>query len=80
MRPIDCNELVEIVTHYLEDALPEDERRRFEEHLETCPGCETYLEQMRITLRVVGRLEPETLDPALREDLLAAFRGFQRRC
>jgi anti-sigma factor RsiW len=80
MRPIDCNELVEIVTDYLEGTLPEAERRRFDEHLGICPGCDAYLAQMRAVLKVVGRIEPDALDPAMRDDLLAAFRGFQRRC
>lgn len=50
-----CQELVELVTDYLEGALTEAERERFEAHLSGCPGCEHHVEQMRVTLRLVGR-------------------------
>ena len=34
-----CQELVELVTDYLEDALSPAERVRFEEHLIVCPDA-----------------------------------------
>jgi anti-sigma factor RsiW len=48
-----CQELVELVTDYLEDALTPEERERFEAHLDDCPGCRAYVEQMRVTIRLV---------------------------
>lgn len=51
-----CQEFVELVTDYLEDALSPAERARFEEHLRECHWCTRYVEQMRVTIRVVGRL------------------------
>jgi anti-sigma factor RsiW len=68
-----CKELVELVTDYLEGALPARERARFEEHLVDCPGCETYLEQMRQTIRVLGALSEERIEPRARERLLQVF-------
>lgn len=72
--PLVCQEFVELVTDYLEGALPEEERIRFEAHLAECDGCTGYLEDMR---RLVGSLhdapEPPP-DPATREALLRAFR------
>ncbi len=73
-----CEELVELVTAYLEGALGAAARRRFEAHLAECPGCERYLDQMRQTLRLVGRLSPEELSPEARETLRAAFRAWKR--
>lgn len=73
-----CSELVELVTEYLEGTLPEDDRRRFEEHLAECPYCVNYLDQMRETIRVLGRLPEESLEPRAREELLVAFRGWRR--
>ena len=61
-----CQELVEIVSDYLEGALPEADRERFEAHLEICEGCRRYLDQMRTTIRVVGTLTEETWIPVLR--------------
>ena len=74
-----CAELVELVTDYLEDALPPLERERFELHLVICDGCRIYLEQMRQVLRAAGRLEESSLRPEARATLLQAFRGWRRR-
>lgn len=73
-----CQELVELVTDYLEARLPVAEQERFEAHLDVCQGCRTHLEQMRQTLRVAGRLREEAVPPAERDALLAAFRGWKR--
>jgi anti-sigma factor RsiW len=71
-----CRDIVEIVTDYLEDALSPDVRARVELHLETCPGCLAYLDQMRETVRLLGRLPEESLEPGLREELVHAFRDW----
>ena len=73
---IPCREMVELVTDYLEGALSWRERRRFERHIAGCDGCRAYLEQMRQTLRVLGRLDEETISPEAREALLHAFRDW----
>ena len=73
-RELSCSQVVEIVTAYLEDELSASDRERVEEHLVFCDGCTTYLEQMRETIVLTGRLEPEDIPPALQEKLLAAFR------
>jgi predicted anti-sigma-YlaC factor YlaD len=72
-----CRELVELVSDYLEGALSEDDRARFESHIEMCEGCTAYLDQMRKTLRMVGALEPEAVSPEAEQELLAAFRGWK---
>jgi anti-sigma factor RsiW len=74
---LSCAEFVELVTDYLEGALEAGSRLRFEEHLAECEGCETYLEQMRQTLRLLGRIPRETLSEEVRERLLAAFRDWK---
>jgi anti-sigma factor RsiW len=73
-----CAELVELVTDYLEDALPASERQRFERHIGTCVGCTNYLEQMKTTVRLMGRLTEDTLPNGAKEDLLAAFRTWKQ--
>jgi anti-sigma factor RsiW len=72
-----CHELVDLVTDYLEDALAPELRARFELHLSACPGCVDYLEQMRHTIRSVGHLREESLEPTVREQLLRAFRTWR---
>jgi anti-sigma factor RsiW len=73
-----CQELVELVTEYLEGALPARDRARFERHIGECPYCDRYLDQMRITIRTLGRLAEETIAPEAREELLHAFRDWKR--
>jgi predicted anti-sigma-YlaC factor YlaD len=73
-----CQELVEIVSNYLEGALPEADRERFDAHLEICEGCRRYLDQMRTTIRVVGALTEDDLDPDARDQLLQLFREWNR--
>ena len=76
-RELICQELVELVTSYLDDALPADERERVERHLAGCSGCRAYLEQVRITLRLLGTLSAEDIPTAMQQDLLAVFRGLR---
>jgi anti-sigma factor RsiW len=68
-----CRELVELVTEYLEGALPTERAVAFDQHLERCPGCETYLQQIRGTIRLTGELREDELSPEILEPLLAAF-------
>jgi anti-sigma factor RsiW len=74
---MDCNELVELVTAYLDGALDADTRARFEAHLAGCDGCANYLQQFRETVRTVGKIGDDELDPAFRNRLLDAFRDFK---
>ena len=68
-----CQEFVELVTAYLEGALPEQHRVAFEEHMRLCPGCEHYLVQFRQTIDLIGELPEETVSAPARQQLLAAF-------
>ena len=74
-----CQELVELVTDYLEGALPGADVERFESHLVICPGCATYVDQFRETIRLTGRLREDDLEPAARETLLSQFRTWKQR-
>jgi anti-sigma factor RsiW len=75
---ITCRELVELVTDYLEGALPEADHARFEEHLAICQPCVAYVEQIRLTIAVSGAIGEEQLDPEARDELLAVFRDWKR--
>jgi anti-sigma factor RsiW len=79
MTEMVCNELVEVITDYLEDALPVEERRRFEAHLGECPFCVSYVEQMRATVARLGVLSDATLAADARGGVLDAFRGWRGR-
>jgi anti-sigma factor RsiW len=76
IEQLSCQEFVELVTDYLEGALPEEERLRFEEHISRCDGCSAYIEQIRQTVAVAGRLTPDALSPVAERELLDAFRDW----
>jgi anti-sigma factor RsiW len=78
VEDLPCNELVELVTDYVEGRLDRPTRERFDAHLMGCQGCRTYLEQMRQTIRSLGRLTEESIHPEARQRLLAAFRDWKR--
>jgi anti-sigma factor RsiW len=77
MKPMDCNELVELVTAYLDGALDADTRARVEAHLVDCDGCANYVQQFRETVRTVGKISDDQLDPAFRNRLLDAFKNYR---
>jgi anti-sigma factor RsiW len=70
--------MVELVTTYVEDRLSRRDRRRFDAHIAGCDGCSRYLEQMRETIRLTGRLEPDAVPAAARDALLEAFREWKQ--
>jgi anti-sigma factor RsiW len=77
-RAITCRELTEVVTDYLEGAMPAAERARLDAHLELCEGCVNYVAQMRQTIRAVGELHAEEVEATVPDDVLAAFRAWRR--
>jgi anti-sigma factor RsiW len=72
-RDIACNELVELITEYLEGTLPATEAAAIEAHFTICEGCQRYLDQMRATLAALGSVPVETLSDDAISTLLAAF-------
>jgi anti-sigma factor RsiW len=75
--PLVCQEMVELITDYLEDELPRSQRRRFEAHIAGCEHCTEYLEQMRATIRLTGYLRAEDLTPAMREEFGELYRRWR---
>jgi hypothetical protein len=72
-----CQELAELVTDYLEGALSRWQRFRFRLHIAACRDCTRYVQQMRVTIAVTGRIRAEDIAPEVRDHLLAAFRGWK---
>ena len=75
---ISCQEVVELVTGYVDGALDAEEASLFEQHLNFCDGCVWYVDQMRATIATVGRVEEEEVPPEARDRLMAAFRDWRR--
>ncbi len=74
---LNCLELVELVTAYLEGGLSSGERKRFDAHLSACDGCTMYVEQMRRTIELTGTLGIDDVSPEAEEALLRAFRDWR---
>ena len=76
-----CAELVELVTDYIEDALPAAERARIDAHLSVCPPCVHVIEQWQTVIRLSGRLDEghaDRLPTDQRAQLMTAFRDATR--
>lgn len=74
-----CVEVVELVSDYLDGVLDPETHGRVEQHLQLCPGCRVYVEQVRETVRALGALPSDGLPDAAVSELTAAFREFSRR-
>ena len=75
-EPMDCRDLVELVTAYLDGSLDPDTRARFDLHLLDCDGCDNYLQQFRVTVETLGKTGDD-VDPAFRSRLMDAFRDWR---
>jgi anti-sigma factor RsiW len=73
-----CKELVDLVTHYLEDALPAEDRTRFQAHLAECPWCVEYVAQIERTISAVGASWRDVESDARMAELLELFRDWKR--
>ena len=68
------------VRHALDEGgMPAQRRLLLEEHLAACDGCQTYLEQLRATIRLAGTLREDDLGPQARAALLGVFRDWKRQ-
>jgi predicted anti-sigma-YlaC factor YlaD len=74
---MNCKELVELVTDYLEEKLSAADVVRFEQHLSSCNGCRRYLDQMKQTIQVVGFAPRDALTTQQWQDLLSIFRDWK---
>jgi anti-sigma factor RsiW len=74
-----CQEMVELVTDYLEGRLDDAARERFEAHVAECDACTLYIEQMRMTIVALGHIPAESISPEAEEELVAAFRNWRAR-
>jgi predicted anti-sigma-YlaC factor YlaD len=78
MDNLSCQEVVELVTDYLEQALLPEKRIQFEEHIVDCPGCHTYIEQVQQTIVMLRNLAKQPMFPETKQELLAIFRNWKR--
>ena len=72
-----CRQAVELVTDYLEGALSQTQRRRFEAHLARCPDCPEYLAQMRAVITLAGSITPDDMTPRMRGEFIGLYRRWR---
>ena len=77
VRELSCQEVVELVTDYLEDAMDAPLRASFDAHLAVCPHCTHYLEQIEAAIGIAGTIRVDELSPSFRAGLVEAFRDFR---
>ena len=77
-QELSCQEVVELVTDYLEHVLLPETRKLFEEHVADCPGCTNYIEQMRHTIDMLHQLAKEPVLPASKQELLQLFKRWKQ--
>ena len=75
---LNCQEVVELVTDYLEQALLPEMQAQFEEHIAECPGCDTYLEQVQQTIMMLRKLTEQQMFPNTKQELVEIFRNWKR--
>jgi predicted anti-sigma-YlaC factor YlaD len=73
-----CQEVVELVTEYLENVLLPEARKRLEEHVDNCPGCASYIEQIQLTIGMLRQLADEPVFPTMKQELLQRFRNWKK--
>ena len=76
-RELVCREAVALMGDYLDGTLGGADRARLERHLVACPHCSEYLAQLRVTIDVLGRAEPDALSDEALDDLVALYRRWQ---
>jgi predicted anti-sigma-YlaC factor YlaD len=75
---LNCQEVVELVTDYLEQALLPEMKAQFEEHIAECPGCDTYLEQIQQTIMMLRKLTEQQMFPKTKQELVEIFRNWKQ--
>ncbi len=75
---LNCQEVLELVTDYLEQALLPEMQAQFEEHIAECPGCDTYLEQVQQTIMLLRKLTEQQMFPKTKQELVEIFRNWKQ--
>jgi anti-sigma factor RsiW len=73
-----CRELIELLSDYLDGAIPQPDRAVIDDHLAACDGCTRVVDQLRQTIRIAGTLTPDDVPIEQRDALLGAFRSWRR--
>ena len=73
-----CQEIIDLLTDFAANELPEEHRCRIEEHLVGCPPCHIYFETYQITIRLTRRLPCQPMPDRLTARLHAVVESLRR--
>lgn len=76
---MNCYEAIDLMDEELEGRLPVEQRAGFDEHLEICSACSTYLDQIRATIEALERLPRPGITSERRAELIAAFQRERKK-
>lgn len=66
-----CAECMDLLADYVDGALPPEQARRLDWHLESCPPCVAFVKTYKGTVDAARHLRQTMLPPELRERLIA---------
>ena len=71
---LNCREVTERASDFLDAALPWHARLRVRLHLMMCRFCREYVRQMALVARTLRRLPSQEPSPEIKKELLTLFR------
>ncbi len=73
-----CQDVVELLSDYLEETLLPQMQEQVADHLAGCEGCTAYVNQLRQTIHMLRTLAEDPMPPSTREELLVVFQNWKR--
>jgi len=70
---LQCREVVDVLTDYFEGVLPVERRVVLEQHLLFCAGCTEYVDQLRTSIELTGRLQEADVPAPVMARLTSMF-------
>ena len=79
-RPyITCQQLIDFIASYRENALTSEQRSEFERHLDVCPSCVAYLNTYEQTVLLAKASADELVPDEIPEPLVKAILEARRK-
>ena len=72
-----CDDVMQRVTEYLDEALSPGAKGDVERHLAECASCTRYLQEIRQTIHRLGALPREPMPASMKDRLLQALHSRQ---
>lgn len=70
-----CKQIFEKLSEYMDGELPDDLCERIDDHMADCPPCQSFMESLRRTVKLVEHVD----SPAMPEEIRASVREAYER-